>query len=611
MTLLDDIKERVDIVEVVEDYLPLQKSGRNFKATCPFHNERTPSFYVFPERQTWRCFGACASGGDVITFVQRRESLDFTQTLHLLARRANIPIPERRPRQQQEVEDPLLHANRIAAEFYHQVLYQPMGQEALAYLRGRGLDLQTIDHFQLGLQFRRRGVAAAPCRPGYVLERRLNRRPPSDHRGRPLRDMFHQRVMFPIHDAQGRIIGFGGRALGDAQPKYLNTPQTPLFDKGGTLYALHLATPAIRQSRVGVIVEGYMDVIAAHQHGFTNVIASMGTALTEAQVARLRGLGDTFVLALDPDAAGQEATLRSLETSWHALERRPALTTRRGVTLFQRPQGPELKVAVLPADQDPDQLIRTQPQAWEHLIQEAQPWWEYLFQAEAARHDLSSPQGQGQVAERLFPLIAALNDPYQQERLFTRLAEILGVSRATLEASVGRPRPQSRSRPQRQASPASTPQAAASAFHTAQSDPLEDYTLALLLQHPELRHRSGSLSAHHFRRPQNRELFTSWIQCSTLEVLRVQLPDLLHDHLDQLLQYPLLESDSAQCSQGLEQAGRRLEERHLRDLKLEEELVLGQQWAEGPLSEEVVDQQDLKTTESLRQVFLGRRAEPS
>ncbi len=597
MALIDDIKERVDIVAVVGDYLPLQKAGRNFKASCPFHTERTPSFYVFPERQTWRCFGACAAGGDVVTFVQRRENLDFVQTLRLLAQRANIPFPERPPPQSRGTTDPLLHANQVAAEFYHQSLSRPAGQEALAYLLHRGLDQATIQRFQLGYspggEALRQHLASLDVSATVAQEAGLLRLT-DDNR---LVDLFHRRIMFPIHDAQGRTTGFGGRVLGDGQPKYLNTPQTPLFDKGRTLYALHLAAPAIRQGGTGVIVEGYMDAIAAHQHGFTNVVAAMGTSLTAAQAERLRGLGHTFILALDADAAGQTATLRSLEGTWRVLERHAAFTSRTGVTLFQRTQGPELKILPLPPGQDPDQVIQAQPQTWERLVQQAAPWWEFYFQAEAARLDLSSPQGQEQLVQRLFPVIAERENPYLQERLFSRLAQLVGLSRSALEASVGRPRPAPRSR-----SAPPVPQVAASVLRAGHTDPLEDYTLALLLQHPVLRGECATLGPQHLRRAQNRELFTIWLSCSTLECLRSQLPALLVDHLDELLRYPLPESDDAQRAQGFRQVLRRLEERRLRELKLEEEETLQHQWTEERPAEEVIQQQDLSVTEALRQL---------
>lgn len=605
MPLLDDIKARLDIAEVIQGYVALQKAGRNFKAPCPFHNERTPSFFVFPERQTWRCFGACAAGGDVVSFVQRKEGLDFTETLHLLATRANLPVPERRSRETLDHEDLLFKVNDIAAEYYHKSLFEPTGEEALAYLSRRGLSQETIVLFRLGhspggsalLQHLSvKGVSPNVARDAGLV------RPSGDS---PLRDMFHKRLIFPIHDPRGRIVGFGGRTLGSSQPKYLNTPQTVLFDKGRILYGLHRALGSMRDSGKGIIVEGYMDAIAAHQSGFTNVVASMGTAVTEAQIALLPPQARTIVQALDPDAAGQEATVRSLENSWHRLERRVATIARKGVALMHRSQGPDLRVALLPQGKDPDQIIRESPSAWEFAVENAVPWWEFWFQVEANRHDLSSAQGKALLADSLFPVISSIENPYEQERLFSRLAELLGVSNQTLVASVGRPRSKNHGR---RVTPAD--KANASAFRAASHDSLEEFTLALLLQNPPLRDQGLVLTVEHFSQSDNRELFSNWFDLFSQEVLPDKVSKHLQDYLSSLLVLPIPESSEFLLSQALLQCISRLEERKLREIKREESLVLGEQWVEGNKSHEILSHQDLSSTDALRQLFVGREPEP-
>ena len=352
MSVTDDIKSRVDILDLVSNYAALQRSGRSYKANCPFHNERTPSFHVFPDRQTWRCFGACASGGDVFSFLMRVENLEFGEALRRLAQQAGVNIPEKAPRRGPAEGDPLVLINEEAARFYQERLASPAGAGARNYLENRGLARETIEAFRLGAsppdgESLKRLLASK----GYSEEQLALGGVINQNRDGRYRDMFRGRLMFPIQDGGGKVVGFGGREMDGSQPKYLNTGRTPIFDKGRLFYGMHLAGESIREKGV-VIVEGYMDVITAHQHGFKNVVACMGTALTRDQAALVgsivrpspQGEGPPVVLALDADAAGQEATLRSLESSWMVFVRRSERRSR-GVDLFQRPSLPEIKVA--------------------------------------------------------------------------------------------------------------------------------------------------------------------------------------------------------------------------------------------------------------------------
>ena len=314
MTVVDDVKDRLDVVDVISGYVPLKKTGRTFKATCPFHTEKTPSFVVDPQRQSWRCFGACATGGDAFSFVMRKDGLSFGDALRQLAEKAGVEI---RPREQAERTDVLLRANNEGATFYREALASPEGQAARGYLRERGIDDGAAEAFDLGLSPRsgsalRDHLSSLGHDVEHAVDAGLLRRFEDGN----LRDFFRGRLMFPIHDRRGRVAGFGARTLDGSDPKYINTPSTRVFDKRATLYGLHLAAPSIREKDEAIVVEGYMDTIAAHQHGYTNVVASMGTALTEQQVAQLRSMASGCILALDPDQAGQEATLRSLESSW-------------------------------------------------------------------------------------------------------------------------------------------------------------------------------------------------------------------------------------------------------------------------------------------------------
>ena len=559
MSAADDVKSRLDVLDVVSGYVALQKAGRSYKALCPFHNEKTPSFVVSPERQSWRCFGACAAGGDVISFVMRREKLEFGEALRLLADRAGIAISDRRDSAKL---DAVSRANQTAAAFYQDVLGLDEGRAAGKYLAGRGLDEQTVRSFGLGLSPRSRDDLRSYLEMhGVNLEGAVDAGLLTRLEDGGLRDFFWGRLMFPIADRQGRVVGFGARALDDSTPKYINTARSPVFDKSAMLYALHMAAPWIREARKAVIVEGYMDVIAAHQHGFRNVVASMGTALTERQVERLKSMATDFVLALDPDTAGQEATLRSLDASWGVFQRRRVgVAQRTGGPLYQMDRT-SLSIAPLPEGGDPDTLIRRDKGEWERLIADAAPYKEYVIQAIASRYDLGTSEGKAQAVDAVAPLITGTGDPMEQEDHFRRLAKVLGVGPDVLKAAIGRPRPG----PSR--SPRSTPKRRDStqSILGRNADFLEDYTLALLMSRPELKELAAALEPEQFRKTDDRVVFTEWMACSTIDELREKLDEALHGHLESILGIELAPMDRPSAQAALEQCLRRLEERHLQE----------------------------------------------
>ena len=598
MAASDEIKARLDIVDLAARYAPdLRKSGKNFIARCPFHQERTPSFVVFPDRQTWRCFGACAVGGDLFGLVMRAEKLDFVDALKLLAREAGITLTQRQP--SKAAPHPLLRVNERAIRFFQDALAADRGSFARSYLDQRMVGAEAVLRFGLGY---------SPS-TGDELLRHMHELgvPPQQAVAAGLavqgedgayRDMFRGRLMFAIRNAEGEVVGFGGRALDDAQPKYLNTPQTELFDKGGLLYGLDHARETMARDGLAVVVEGYMDVIAAHEHGYRNVVASMGTAMTEHQVALLRHHARSFVLALDPDTAGQEATLRSLEGSWRVFGRSEARgPSRQAPGLYQT--GPDLQVlriAVLPEDKDPDQLIRQDPMEWRRLVAEAVPVVDYLFDVLPRRLSLTDSEQKAQMADRLFPLIAAMQNPYDQDRYFQRLAELLGVARATLEASVGRP--QRRGTLQRQR-PARTLRAAVTPFRQAEGDTLDEYALALLVQYPPLQERAAELTEEYLRQPESRELLRAIRDSGTIGIDNVKSNDLLAVYLARLMEKELPPADRKQQGLDFDACLRRLEERHLRGMKAQEEAL----WAQGDQPVPVPEGQITAINERLRDVF--------
>ena len=604
MTTIDDVKQRLDLVEVVSAYVTLTPAGRNLKGLCPFHAERTPSFIVTPERASWRCFGACATGGDVITFVMQAEKLDFAGALQRLAQQAGISLPTR-DRKQNRLEEPLVKINEAAARFYHGELLSPRGAAARNYLMNRGVTPDAMDSFTLGWAAASGHTISHELRiHGFseeLVERSgLLRRTSQGY----LRDIFQNRVVFPIRDSGGATVGFGARSLDDTPPKYLNTPQTPLFNKSALLYGLDAAIEPIRTSGEVVVVEGYMDTLMAHQHGFTNVVASMGTALTEQQVAQLVSLAKSVVLALDPDTAGQEATIRSLESSWKVFQPPigPKGSGGRGPSFSSRPQT-SLRLALLPQNSDPDLLIREDPQAWAQVIIEAPSLVDFLFQVLPHRYDMTSPGSRLQLAERLGGLLLALEDSGKQDHYLGRLEKLLGVNRRTLDEVLGISR--NALLRQRTRSQQTRTQGYLAPFIVAQSDALEEHILALLLHDPSLKSicmHAGDIASS-FRKEENREIFTRWVSSDTVEGLRGGMDMSLHEHLDAILLRPLPPTDSHERQEALVHCISRLEERDLRELKVQESILLAS--AQGIEEQTEIMALALERNLRLRQIFTG------
>lgn len=452
MSVVEEIKDRLDIVEVISAYVPLRKAGNLYKGLCPFHQEKTPSFVVYPDRGTWHCFGACGVGGDVFSFVMKRDNLDFREALEVLAQKAGVELapPSAARSQQDQTLDRLREINQAAAVwFHHQLRQTPQGQTARAYLAGRGFDDATLDKFLLGyapdgwngLLAYLQGKNYEPAdllAAGLVIEREQ----PEPGRS-PYFDRFRHRIMTPIRDLHGHVIGFGARALrSDQQPKYLNTPQTPLFEKSSVLYGLDAARRAIRPRGKAIIVEGYMDVLACHQAGEENVVASMGTALTETQIKQLRRYTSTIVLALDADAAGQAATLRGISQAREALDREwvPVLTPT-GLVRHEARLAVDLRVMTLPAGQDPDDVVRADVMAWRELVNNAQPVVDYYFGLARAELDLNTAQGKSEAVERLAPLIFEVSDEVKRAHYTQQLARLVQTDERSLERMLLKRRP--------------------------------------------------------------------------------------------------------------------------------------------------------------------------
>ena len=431
MSQVDQVRAAADIVKIVGDYVKLRKAGANFVGLCPFHQEKTPSFAVHPVKQIFHCFG-CGAGGDVFKFVMLIVSLSFPEALRRVAEKVGVRLAER---DFDDVSDAnarervtLLKIHEAAVKFYAaQLGATAEGRAARAYLADRGLSDEVVGKFRLGYapsdgqgltralldtQF----AAEALERSGLVLR---------DAEGRRHFDRFRRRIIFPIANESGKVVAFGGRALGDDQPKYLNSPETPIYAKSRLLYHLDRAGSAIRRLDYAILVEGYMDCIAVASAGIENVVASCGTSLTESQIRLLSRFSRRVVVNYDPDSAGMAATERSL-------------------TLLLE-EGFEAKVLALPGGLDPDSFIRRQGvAAYRELLGAAPTYLDYLTERAAARHDLSRPEGKIAAANSVMGYLARVPNPLLRSELANRLAERLRVDDRLLRDELKRAAAESR-----------------------------------------------------------------------------------------------------------------------------------------------------------------------
>jgi DNA primase len=616
MAATDDIKARIDIVDVVADYVPdLKRAGRNYHARCPFHQENTPSFVVFPERQTWRCFGACAEGGDVFNFVQKIDGVEFPAALKTLAERAGVVLPERTQRQDGP-RNPLFAVNEATLRFYREALQADKGALARAYVEQRALSEEAVVRF---------GIGYAPSTGddllkhltalGYTEDQAVSAGVVSRFESGEVRDFIRGRLTFVLRDGEGQVIGFAGRSLDGANPKYLNTSQTELFDKGKMLYGLDRARDAIAREGVAVVVEGYMDVITAHEHGYQNVVASMGTALTEEQVTLLRARAPRVVLALDADAAGQEAMLRSLRTSWQLLG--GAAQSSKGRTRadikMRSSDMDALRIALITDGKDPDEMIRSDGSKWRELIANAVPAVDFLIKAETDRLDITTSEGKTEAVALLLPLIYGMSNFLDQEKYLAQLADKLSVTVAQLQASFERTRTQGQPRQQQQQQQQAKRQTAKAeaeaVFRNADQDPIDEYVLALIAQYPEVLEVVAELAPEHMRRPENRALLSAIQATGTIEGTYPLLDDAAVEHLEHLAAKVLPPADRKQRTADWQACLRRMEERYLRELKAQEEMALAVDADDAspadPGYKDAVDQQALQVNSRLRDLFVS------
>ena len=498
MSVIDEIKSKVDIVDLVSEAgVKLRHAGRNYTGFCPFHdNKHTPSFVVWPESGTWRCFGQCNEGGDVFKFVMKRENLDFKEALDKLAARAGVQVPTftRQTPEQKETHDKLRILLEDALIFYrsHLMASKPL----LDYLRQkRGLKDMSIETFGLGyapnawdsalVHFTQRGYSEQDLAEAGLVS-------PRDSGG--FYDRFRNRIMIPIRDAEGRMAGFGARIVDpNDMPKFLNSPETPVFTKGHLLYGLDRARKPIRAANQAVIVEGYLDVIALHQAGYANVVSPMGTALTEHQLRLLKRFTRRIVLALDPDAAGQKAVLRGLDAARQAMDRESELGfDARGLLREEARLQADLRVAAIPDGLDPDEIVARNKEEWARLMDQAKPIVTYVMETLAAGQNIIDPKVKNQIAAQVLPLIEDLPNALERDTYRQQLARMLRVDESALtgtqsQASRGR-RPRGNEAQQRQAK--EKPKAV---LTVSTNNRVEAYIIAVLVKKPELLYRLDRL----------------------------------------------------------------------------------------------------------------------
>jgi DNA primase len=578
MNEIEEVKSRLDIAEIVGQYVQLQKAGRSFKGLCPFHTEKTPSFIVTPDRQTWHCFGACGTGGDVISFVMKKESLDFPEALKLLADRAGVKLAERsRTRADARKYERLYSANEAASIHFRELLTDSdAASKARAYVNRRGIDSTSEETFKLGYsQDSWDGLRDRLRDKGFSTEELIAAGLTIEGDKSPY-DRFRGRLMFPIQDQKGHVVGFGARALDDSMPKYLNTPQTPIFDKGSLLYGLDRAHTGIRSEGQAVIVEGYMDVIAAHQHGFDNVIASMGTALTERQVRILKRSAPRVVLALDADAAGTEAAVRGHEVvrdSAKASEDVVPVMNWRGLVTYQSSVSMELTVAVLPEGTDPDDVIRADVDDWRRIVEGAKPVLDFRLDAATSARDLDSPSARSALVREFLPLLTAVTDPVVRAHYLQRLGLRARISERDLGSMLSRSRTSgSVIRDQTQSEGA-----------IKGGDPKEEFLLALLLRYPQIHDEGPELPSDLLWESENRQILEIWTVLEDRDGVNDALPVELQPHLKRLLDRRLPSYDTKEAVAALYDCVAKLEARQTKaDKRSSEALLSAIEEALGP-----------------------------
>lgn len=531
-----EIRDRLEIVDLIHQYVPsLKKAGSSHKGLCPFHNEKSPSFIVFPNTQSYHCFG-CGKSGDIFNFYMEMEKVDFRDALKELGHRAGVEITSSAPKppEEEEKRKRLIEINELAAMWFNHILVNAtQGAAGREVIQDRLVSTESVQTWKLGF---------APDSWDSLLNFMASRNYPaqevaeaglaSERDGGGFYDRFRNRLMFPIRDRDGNTVGFGGRALLDAQPKYLNTAQTPIFDKSTLLYGLDLAKDAIRESEQVVIVEGYMDAIATHEAGYKNVVASMGTALTDAQVDQIKRGNPQIILALDADAAGQMATLRGLQTMTENLDAEMVPTLRADRILgFERKLKTDIRIVQIEAGKDPDDIVRNEPESWPRVISQAVPFMDFVIDVVTRDVDVNDATAKSEAVKQVLPLLRQMPDAIRENHYARMLARKLDLP----ESAIAEAR-----RDLRMSSRRTSPFRSDEESDRPVRRSTEDYLIGLLIHHHQLNYAVlDQLQAEDFQDPRNREILAALKSPETAELQGMQivlgLPDSLADHAEAVL----------------------------------------------------------------------------
>ncbi|OGG25708.1 DNA primase [Candidatus Gottesmanbacteria bacterium RIFCSPLOWO2_01_FULL_39_12b] len=425
MTDVELVKSKIDIVNFLGDYITLKKAGRNFKALCPFHSEKSPSFIVSPERGSWHCFGACGEGGDAISFLQKWEGIEFLEALKILAKKTGVSLTNYAPSDTIKLREKLYEINHLSSEFYKYLLTtHQLGRFALDYLKERGIKPEIVETFTLGyapnswdslLRFlSKKGYSTPDIWTAGLLVK-------SD-KG-TYYDRFRGRLMFALHDPRGNIIGFSGRILdekvypeSERGAKYINTSETPIYSKGMTLYGLEITKEAIKKKNEAVVVEGEFDLLSSFQSGVTNVVAIKGSALTEGQVLLLKRFSENLVLALDSDLAGNEAARRGIEIAENS--------------------GLSVRIVHLLYGKDPADCVAKSPHLWKDSIKQAVPVYDFVINTALVKFNKKEAIGKKKIGQEVVPYLSKITNPIVQSHYIKLLAKELEVGEESIETAI-------------------------------------------------------------------------------------------------------------------------------------------------------------------------------
>lgn len=416
MNELEEIKNRIDIAELIGGYVQLKKAGRNFKGCCPFHSEKTPSFVVSPERQIWHCFGACNEGGDAFTFIQKIEGMDFPESLKFLADKTGVKL-QRQSYEKSDIKTKIFTANETAVKYYQGVLVSDEGKAARDYLiKERKLSGRTIKDFGLGYSPTGKNSLQNDLKNQGASEDSIKKAGLSSIKQGETRDFFFRRLMFPIRDVSGRTLGFSARVLDDSLPKYINTSETLVYSKSNSLYGIDLAKESIRKLDYAIVAEGMMDVIASHQAGIKNIVATGGTALTENQLRMIGRFTKNIKFSFDIDFAGSKATRRAIELAWE--------------------MDFNIKVITLPEGKDPGDIAVSNPRKWKEAVKKSQYVIDYLFDEAFEKNNPKDALGRKEIAKDLLPVIRRILTEIEKDTYIKKLAKKLSVEESSIRSTL-------------------------------------------------------------------------------------------------------------------------------------------------------------------------------